>query len=235
MKKTKAVIFTAIITLLAFGTSIYTSCNKDRCSNVACQNGGTCVNGYCSCPTGYEGDHCEIGVTTTIQYWNHGFTDITLTLQNGAYTVPAGHSKGFMGGYGDTLQGNAFTHGSSGVQVNWDTLFNTFPQSGTTTVDLNIPSTFFYLTVVNDSASGPLKYFVINKNVPGIGNQQAIILPPPYLAYGAAIALGYFNAVDSSNLYIKSAANDGEWFFSRSLGTLVLPMTANQAITITAN
>lgn len=221
---------------MAFGATLYnTSCNKDRCNNVTCQNGGTCVNGYCSCPTGYEGDNCEIKIKTTIEYWNHGHTDITLTLNNYAYTVPAGRSKGFEGAYGDTLQGNGYTHGPYGVQVNWDTIMNIFPVNGKVVVDLNVPAKYFYLYVVNDSASGPLKYFVVNKNVVGLGVQQSIILPPPYLAYQSSIELGYFNAVDSSNLYIKSAANDGEWLFSRSRGNFPLPMTENQTVTIIAN
>lgn len=29
------------------------------CESVACANGGECVDNYCSCPSGYEGTHCE--------------------------------------------------------------------------------------------------------------------------------------------------------------------------------
>lgn len=32
----------------------------DKCKDVTCQNGGTCDNGKCACPTGYSGDNCEI-------------------------------------------------------------------------------------------------------------------------------------------------------------------------------
>lgn len=41
-----------LITLMA-------SCvKKDSCSGV-CQNGGTCINNSCSCPSGYEGSNCQ--------------------------------------------------------------------------------------------------------------------------------------------------------------------------------
>lgn len=59
MSKIKNVLFTAAITLGTFGTVTYTSCSKDACKDVACSNGGTCVSGSCSCPSGYEGSNCS--------------------------------------------------------------------------------------------------------------------------------------------------------------------------------
>ncbi len=58
MKKTKTVLFTAFITLAAFGTAMYTSCKKNPCSGVSCLNGGTCNGGNCSCQSGYSGSNC---------------------------------------------------------------------------------------------------------------------------------------------------------------------------------
>lgn len=80
----KRVAATATVVVLAFGSVLYSSCEKDKttqsvdtkCSNVVCQNGGSCIEGVCYCPAGYEGDKCEIasvnryvgtwGVTETI-------------------------------------------------------------------------------------------------------------------------------------------------------------------------
>lgn len=59
MKSIKQFALTAFLTVSAFCAVVYTSCNKDECKDVTCQNGGTCSAGVCSCPTGYEGTNCE--------------------------------------------------------------------------------------------------------------------------------------------------------------------------------
>jgi hypothetical protein len=35
------------------------SCQNEPCDEIACQNGGTCIDGSCECPDGYEGSFCE--------------------------------------------------------------------------------------------------------------------------------------------------------------------------------
>ncbi len=59
MKSIRNVALSALLTIGAFSAITYTSCNKDECKDVVCKNGGTCVAGVCSCPTGYEGTNCE--------------------------------------------------------------------------------------------------------------------------------------------------------------------------------
>jgi hypothetical protein len=60
MKQFKQIALTALLSISAFGAVVYTSCNKDECKDVVCQNGGTCSGGTCTCATGYEGTNCEI-------------------------------------------------------------------------------------------------------------------------------------------------------------------------------
>lgn len=52
-------LLTAFTVLLLFSATLYTSCIKDKCSNVACYNHGVCVQGVCTCPYLYEGTSCE--------------------------------------------------------------------------------------------------------------------------------------------------------------------------------
>ncbi len=53
----------SLITAFAFfgisTTVLYTSCEKDSCNDLVCRNGGSCAEGFCRCPTGYEGTECE--------------------------------------------------------------------------------------------------------------------------------------------------------------------------------
>lgn len=59
MKSARNIIFSALLTIGAFGAVTYTACKKDECKDVVCNNGGTCSSGKCVCATGYEGDKCE--------------------------------------------------------------------------------------------------------------------------------------------------------------------------------
>ncbi len=59
MKAFRQVILSALLTLGAFTSVVfYTSC-KNKCGSITCQNGGTCSDNKCSCPTGYYNNACQ--------------------------------------------------------------------------------------------------------------------------------------------------------------------------------
>lgn len=62
---------TIIISSVFFIAIAIISCNKNNfsynattnvrpCANIACSNGGVCVDGNCVCPNGFEGASCEL-------------------------------------------------------------------------------------------------------------------------------------------------------------------------------
>lgn len=59
MKFWKQTLLTALSFFGVATTVLYTACEKDSCTQLTCQNGGTCTSGFCNCPSGYEGAECE--------------------------------------------------------------------------------------------------------------------------------------------------------------------------------
>lgn len=59
MKFWRQILLTTLTFLSIASITLYTSCEKDQCSRLQCQNGGICVSGVCQCTTGYEGTQCE--------------------------------------------------------------------------------------------------------------------------------------------------------------------------------
>jgi hypothetical protein len=69
-----------IFGLLALTAVTFTSC-KDECKDITCENGGTCTEGICECPSGYEGTNCETSWASAFE----GSYNVTET-----YTIAGG-------------------------------------------------------------------------------------------------------------------------------------------------
>jgi hypothetical protein len=60
MKSTLRTIFaSALVALSGFTAITLSSCTEDKCKGISCAYGGTCTEGRCNCPSGYEGPQCE--------------------------------------------------------------------------------------------------------------------------------------------------------------------------------
>lgn len=71
MKKLKTILLAGVLTAGLFSTAVFTSCNSDACADVVCSNGGSCVDGTCVCPVGYEGTTCTTESRTKfVKTWN---------------------------------------------------------------------------------------------------------------------------------------------------------------------
>ena len=94
--KSSWIIGTTLTVISIFLITAYTSCDKpaestyiDKCANVTCQNNGTCVDGACSCPLGFEGDQCE---ENTNRYYL-GKWEVTQTIASSTDQSTIGQSK----------------------------------------------------------------------------------------------------------------------------------------------
>jgi EGF-like domain len=79
--------YLSIITTLLFAILAgIVSCNTNPCSDVLCLNNGTCREGACACPSGFEGNFCQNkSGDKFIGYWEgfkriNGGVDVKTTL-----------------------------------------------------------------------------------------------------------------------------------------------------------
>lgn len=77
----KNLILNFVMAFLSITAMISLQSCVDKCRDVNCQNGGTCDDGECDCPTGYSGTNCEIEPCTYVQWTG------TLNCEIGYYPV----------------------------------------------------------------------------------------------------------------------------------------------------
>lgn len=92
MKNFKLILLSTFITIGVFSVVLISSCKKKpTCDGVVCINGGTCADGTCSCPPGYEGSRCETKKVADFSGQYIG-GDICPVLGNQNYTLTIGQS-----------------------------------------------------------------------------------------------------------------------------------------------
>lgn len=108
MNRIKNIAFSTLLAIGAFSAVTYTSCSKDDCEDVVCNNGGTCVGGSCACATGYEGSTCDtktrdkfVGTWAGSDVCTSGTYTITLTIGSSSDDVSALVSN--PGGFGTSV------------------------------------------------------------------------------------------------------------------------------------
>ena len=66
MKIWKPAILTSALFIVFAILVVFTACERNICDNVNCFNGGSCNQGLCVCPTGFEDPQC--GTLSTARY-----------------------------------------------------------------------------------------------------------------------------------------------------------------------
>lgn len=59
MKRWKLSLLTLSLFAMLSGLVLFSACEQDPCTELKCKNGSACTEGFCRCPTGYEGAECE--------------------------------------------------------------------------------------------------------------------------------------------------------------------------------
>jgi len=59
MKPIHNILLSVFLVAAIISVTVYTACKKDKCNHVVCLNLGSCDNGNCKCPVGYEGLRCD--------------------------------------------------------------------------------------------------------------------------------------------------------------------------------
>ncbi|KAA5533343.1 calcium-binding EGF-like domain-containing protein [Taibaiella lutea] len=133
MKNWKSILITVFSFFAISGMVLFNSCVKDPCNDLRCQNKGTCSDGFCQCPTGFEGSECEITAASRFTgTWvgnyrcnNYPITPDTvrIVLQEAPNTVRF-ENLGF---------GNTAAHSFTGTATTPQTTFVDLPSQGSTT------------------------------------------------------------------------------------------------------
>ncbi len=223
MKQTRTIFITALLAILSFGTVIYTSCRKDRCKNLNCQNGGTCQDGFCICPTGYTGTYCQNANVSNISLRNQTFTAVKVTVDGTTYTVDSGDAIVFTAGYGDSLKATARTRGLYGVNVELPVISLKFPTRNTLTYDLDVPSDYFFLMATNINPTVPEVSLTYVNYKQRDSTLDVVISPTPIKNNGDIYHIGYYRAYNDTKVRLEKTPL--YWQYD----TLHLPGTKNQS------
>lgn len=120
----KNISFIVFVIVGCLSAIIISSC-KNKCGSTTCQNGGTCTNNKCVCPTGYSGNSCATA-------WDDLVTGTySCTRSHCVPTVIAGGSwtsvitKSATNG-GFTVNISSFNGSSTTIEATVDSLRNIF-------------------------------------------------------------------------------------------------------------
>lgn len=83
MKFWKPILLTSVFLLAITSTFVFTACEQDKCNGVTCNNGGSCNEGICKCPTGFEDPTCSTLTRTRYIGYYPGYS----SCNNGAEII----------------------------------------------------------------------------------------------------------------------------------------------------
>lgn len=157
MKKIKAfLIATCVSVALATGIS---SCNTDKCKDVVCQNSGDCLEGVCSCASGYYGDFCATSLAGNYSASEDGTSSTPATFVTGiTFTGNTASISNFYGVFVNkvtaTINGNTITIASQ--EPDNDDFFVSGSGTVTTNTAGKVVISFTYTVIEKDGTGATI-------------------------------------------------------------------------------
>lgn len=232
MKNYRTLVLITVLTITSFCAVLYSSCKKDACSGVTCQNQGTCSGGKCTCPTGYSGDHCEM---SSITYTNHTYTPIYFTYAGQSQIIDTGKSITITGSVGTVAKPVAYTSltDSSGVAmgnvITWN-MTDSFPDgAGALNKSLTVQAGMVFIQMVNNTASDTIRGMHVN-DADTTYPVNFVLIPNNGHTYG----MGYYTCTPPLYLLARNYYSTMSWNWSYThIGDI--PYVTNAMITVTAH
>lgn len=203
MKHARLIVITTALMLSAFAAIIVSSCKKSEpCSGVVCNNSGTCVNGKCSCPTGYSGTFCENAEQSSIVYINNTFTTMNMMVNDTKYKVPVGGTVAYPAQAGTTVTVSATTAYTNtagkvvGEIISWS-FIDTLPANGAYNHPLNVDPSYFYLKIANGDNYDTIVSIQVNYQTTN-ETTDSMLIPND----GTPYIIGYYKAFTGTKIYV---------------------------------
>lgn len=160
LKTFRYILLTSLITIGLFSVAVLTGC-KDKCGTTTCQNGGTCQDNKCSCPTGYSGNSCETGWSDpaigTYTCTRADCNPVVLGVNTWQSSVTKNSSNG-----GFTININNFDNSGSTVVGTIDTFHNITVSPAAGSYGVNASGSYvdgkIKLTFATASSNGGIAY-----------------------------------------------------------------------------
>jgi len=231
MRKIRIIALTSIVSVLAFVLAIYSSCNKDACKGVTCENGATnCIGGTCQCPAGYSGNFCEL---SSITFRNNSYTLVYINVSGATQTMAPDSSISFAGQPGLNASMYAYTFGVNaanepvGDTIIWSNNY-IFPANGAlSNIPLNVYPQYFFLRMIDSNSSQSITSIYVNYGIAGAQTLDNITIPNDKKVHG----VGYYKSYALTQVYAVSNTGN-HWLLTPP----TIPDTVqNESVTLTVN
>lgn len=171
-------------------------------------------------------------ISTDITFYNPVFTDIYITIGNSTQTINPGSSVTFSGIKGSSASFSAYTLVTSssgtqlGLRMTWS--INLTLTGNAASYYLNIPNTYFFLYITNNSPNGYLAPLYVNYGMTA-QTEDLISIPNDGVQYG----IGYYYAYSNTEVRAYFYNNPSSYVYWDQGTNFTFSGAENQYVSLT--